>query len=334
MSSAPLVAVTIGDPAGIGPELSLRVASERQFMSRFPVVLVGSADLLRRVARRLALRVELRVIDDPRQASATPGTAYIYDVAMDAGAVTPGRVSAACGQAAVDAIEVSTRLAQRGVVDAVCSAPANKEAFNAAGHHFEGQTEIYANLTKTTAFHTMLVGGPLRVSLVSSHCSMLEAVARVRTDRVERILRELHVAVREHFGISEPRIGIAGLNPHAGENGVFGREEIDQVKPALERCRARGMQLGDPLAADSLFAAAEAGAYDAVLAMYHDQGTIPLKRYGYVTYAVGLPIIRTTAGHGTAFDIAWQGKADPTLLARAVDLAGELARPAGALPPE
>ena len=157
---------------------------------------------------------------------------------------------------------------------------------------------------------------------------MLEAVARVRSDRVERILRELHTAIRDHFGVGEPRIGIAGLNPHAGENGVFGREEIDQVRPALERCRASGMQLSDPLAADSLFAATEAGAYDAVLAMYHDQGTIPLKRYGYVTYAVGLPIIRTTAGHGTAFDIAWQGKADPSLLSRAIELAGELAQSA------
>lgn len=328
MNASTTVALTVGDPAGIGPELSLRVASESQYMPGFPVVLVGSAELLRRVAEELALPVEVHSIDDPRQVTAQPGVAHVYDVAMDAGTVIPGRVAATCGQAAVDAIEVSTRLAQQGAVDAVCSAPANKEAFNAAGHHFEGQTEIYANLTQTTTFHTMLVGGPLRVSLVSSHCSMLEAVARVRADRVERIVREMHTAMQDHFGVREPRIGIAGLNPHAGENGVFGREEIDQVKPALELCRADGMQLSDPLAADSLFAAAEAGAYDAVLAMYHDQGTIPLKKYGYVTYAVGLPIIRTTAGHGTAFDIAWQGKADPSLLARAVQLAGDLAQPA------
>lgn len=326
------VALTIGDPAGIGPELSLRIASEPAFMPDQPLVLIGSSGLLRRVADQVGLDVDLRPVQDPAEASIEPGAAYVLDIPMDADAVVPGAVSATCGQAAVDAITASARLALEGRVAAVCSAPANKEAFNAAGHHFEGQTEIYANLTGTDAFHTMLIGGPLRVSLVSAHCSMLEAVARVKADRIERILGELHSAMRQHFGVPEPRIGIAGLNPHAGENGVFGTEEIEHVRPALEKCRAQGMDLSDPLAADSLFAAAEAGRYDAVLAMYHDQGTIPLKRYGYVTYAAGLPIIRTTAGHGTAFDIAWQGKADPALLARAVALAGGLAKTAATAP--
>lgn len=325
------VALTIGDPAGIGPELSLRIASEPAYMPAKPLLLIGSAELLRRVADAMGLATDIHTIQDPAEAGTEPGVAYVLDVPMDAASVIPGQVSATCGKAAVDAIEVSARLALEGKVAAVCSAPANKEAFNAAGHHFEGQTEIYAHLTKTEAFHTILVGGPFRVSLVSAHCSMLEAVARVRADRIERILGELHAAMRDHFGVAEPRIGIAGLNPHAGENGVFGTEEIEHVKPALEKCRAAGMNLSDPLAADSLFAAAEAGRYDAVLAMYHDQGTIPLKRYGYVTYAAGLPIIRTTAGHGTAFDIAWQGKADPSLLARAVKLAGDLAQSSAAV---
>ena len=326
-TSAP-IALTIGDAAGIGPELSLRIASDPAYMPRQPLLLVGSAELLRRVAEAVGLDVEVQRVDDPADATARPGIACVLDVPMDARSVTPGQVSAACGQAAVEAIAVSVRLALEGKVAAVCSAPANKEAFNAAGHHFEGQTEIYAHLTNTDSFHTLLIGGPLRVSLVSAHCSMLEAVARVRADRIERILGELHTAMRHHFGVAEPRLGVAGLNPHAGENGIFGTEEIEHVKPALEKCRAAGMNLSGPLAADSLFAAAEAGRYDAVLAMYHDQGTIPLKRYGYVTYAAGLPIIRTTAGHGTAFDIAWQGKADPSLLARAVNLAGALAQSA------
>ena len=327
------VALTIGDPAGIGPELSLRIASEPSYMPSRALLLIGSAELLHRVADAVGLDVEIRVVEDPADARPDPGVAYVLNVPMDAASVVPGQVSASCGQAAVEAIEVSARLALEGKVAAVCSAPANKEAFNAAGHHFEGQTEIYAHLTKTEAFHTILVGGPLRVSLVSAHCSMLEAVARVKADRIERILGELHTAMRDHFGVAEPRIGVAGLNPHAGENGVFGTEEIEHVKPALEKCRAAGMNLSEPLAADSLFAAAEAGRYDAVLVMYHDQGTIPLKRYGYVTYAAGLPIIRTTAGHGTAFDIAWQGKADPSLLARAVNLAGELAQSSAAAAP-
>lgn len=324
MSTAP-VAMTVGDPAGIGPELSLRIAAEPELTPEKPLLLIGSSELLRRVADHASINVEVRVVENTRGFVNTPGVAHVLDVPLDAAAVEPGKVDPVYGRAAVEGIELATRLALEGQVSAVCSAPANKEAFNAAGYHFEGQTEIFAHLTKTTSFHTLLVGGPFRVSLVSAHCSMLEAVARVRPDRIERILGELHDAMRDHFGISEPRIGIAGLNPHAGENGVFGTEEIEHVQPAIERCRARGMVLSNPLAADSLFAAAEAGRYDAVLAMYHDQGTIPLKRYGYVTYAAGLPIVRTTAGHGTAFDIAWKGIADPSLLARAAQLASDLA---------
>lgn len=329
MNSTTPVAVTTGDPAGIGPELSLRIAARPQGV---PLLLIGSAALLQRVAQHIGIDIDIRVVTDPREVEPLDNVAHVLDVPIDADAVTPGAVSAECGQAAVSAIETSTRLALSNAVSAVCSAPANKEAFNAAGHHFEGQTEIFASLTHTTAFHTMLVGGPLRVSLVSAHCSMLEAVRRVNTERIDRILSELDEAMKRHFGVAHPRIGVAGLNPHAGENGVLGTEEIEQVQPALQAARARGIEASDPIAADSLFAAAEAGKFDAVLAMYHDQGTIPLKRYGYVTYAAGLPIIRTTAGHGTAFDIAWQGKADPSLLRTAVNLAAELAETRGARP--
>ncbi len=325
MTDSRPVALTIGDPAGIGPEISLRVAGDPELASGVPVVLVGSAALLRRVAAHLDLSVRVEVISSPDQTAGQLGTVYVLDVpGLDEDAVTPGELSAPCGQASVDAIHTATELAMSGAVSAVASAPANKEAFNAAGHHFEGQTEIFASLTATESFHTILVGGPLRVSLVSSHCSMLEAVARVRVERVERILTQLDEVMRNEFDVASPRIGVAGLNPHAGENGVLGTEEIEQVLPAVRRCRDRGVHATDPLAADSLFAAAENGRYDAVLAMYHDQGAIPLKRYGYVTYAAGLPIVRTTAGHGTAFDIAWTGKANPRLLAQAVTLAADL----------
>ena len=325
MTTIKPIAVTVGDPAGIGPELSLKVASTETLMPETPVVLIGSAGLLRRVADHLGLAVDIRTITHAREARRQPGVAWVIDVPLDYENVVYGRIGKICGQASVDAITLSTRLALAGDVSAICSAPANKEAFHLAGHKFEGQTEIFAHLTGTTAFHTIMIGGPLRVSLVSAHCSLLEAVARVKQPRIERIMGELHKSLREEFGFPNPRIGVAGLNPHAGENGVLGMEEIDHIKPALEVCRGKGMNVSDPIASDSLFYAAEQGAYDAILAMYHDQGTIPLKRYGYVTYAVGLPIIRTTAGHGTAFDIAWQGIAKPELLSRAVKQAEELA---------
>ncbi|QKJ87642.1 4-hydroxythreonine-4-phosphate dehydrogenase PdxA [Paramixta manurensis] len=325
MSALQPVAITIGDPAGIGPELSLKVASTDSLMTDTPIVLIGSADLLRRVAAHLKIDVDIRTITHPREAQRRPGVAWVIDVPLDAQSVVPGELSRQCGQATVDAIRLSTELALAGEVCAVCSAPANKEAFHLAGHIFEGQTEIFAHLTQTTSFHTIMIGGPLRVSLISAHCSLLEAVARVKQPRIERIMGELHRSLREEFGFANPRIGVAGLNPHAGENGVLGSEEIEHIRPALENCRRQGMNVSDPLAADSLFWAAEKGAYDAVLAMYHDQGTIPLKRFGYVTYAVGLPIIRTTAGHGTAFDIAWQGVANAELLSRAAKQAESLA---------
>lgn len=319
------VGITVGDPAGVGPELALRVASDPALQPGAPVVLIGSADLLRRVSGSAGIEVQVRVVADPVEATEEPGVASVIDIPMDAQSVEPGRVDARNGQAAVEALQLSARLALKGAISATVSAPANKEAFNAAGHRFEGQTEIFAQLTGATSFHTLLLGGPLRVSLVSAHCSMLEAVARVTTERVQRILGEMHTALRDAFGIPAPRIGVAGLNPHAGEHGVFGREELDYVMPAVEACRARGVDASDPLAADSMFAAHEAGRYDAVLAMYHDQGTIPLKRFGYVSYSAGLPIVRTTAGHGTAFDIAWTGRADPELLSRATRTAVGLA---------
>ncbi len=318
------IAITTGDPAGVGPEISLRVASEPELMPTSPVVLIGSADLLRRVAATVGSPVEIRVIDDVAEAQRLPGVAFVKDVPMDADAVVPGAVSAACGQALFEALELSAKLALAGEIAATCSAPANKEAFNAAGHHFEGQTEIYAYLTDTTGFHTMVLGGPMRISHISAHCSMLEACARVKQPRVERILREMNTALRDRFRVAAPQIGVAGLNPHAGEHGLFGHEEIDEIMPAIATVRSEGMDVSDPLPADSLIAAHDAGQYDAILGMYHDQATIPLKRYGYVTFAVGLPIVRTTAGHGTAFDIAWTGKASPTLLARAAALASQL----------
>lgn len=321
--SAP-VGITIGDAAGVGPELSLKVATDPRLRPEVPVVLLGSADLLRRVAPAAGIEARIETVSSAAEAGIDDGVAYVLDVPMDAQTVIPGIVSAANGQAAVEAIRLSAELALEGEILATVSAPANKEAFNAAGHHYEGQTEIFADLTNTTAFHTLLVGGPLRVSLVSAHCSMLEAVARVKPERIERIVREMHAALRDDFGISRPRIGVAGLNPHAGENGVFGREEIEFVTPALDVCRADGIDVRAPMASDSLFAAHEAGRYDAVLAMYHDQGTIPLKRFGYVSYSAGLPIVRTTAGHGTAFDIAWTGKANAELLSRATKIAVDL----------
>lgn len=323
-ASAP-IGLTMGDPAGIGPEIVLRCHLVDELV-RKGLLVVGSAGVLRRVATALGLAVDVHVVEVPDEVTARLGVVHVVETGnLDPAAVPPGQVNAECGQAVYDAIAVATRFASDGALRAVVSAPANKEAFNLAGHAYSGQTEIFAALTGTTEFHTLLLGGPLRVSLVSSHCSLSEAIERCTSERVEKVVRQLATALREVFAIPAPRIGVAGLNPHAGENGLLGTEEQRHIAPSVRRCREDGLDVAGPFAADSLFRAGETGGYDGLVGMYHDQGAIPLKRYGYVTYAVGLPIIRTTCGHGTAYDIAWQGRADPGLLGRAIDVAADLA---------
>jgi 4-phospho-D-threonate 3-dehydrogenase / 4-phospho-D-erythronate 3-dehydrogenase len=236
-----------------------------------------------------------------------------------------GRVNASCGQAFVDYIRASARLALDGDIDAIASAPTNKEAMHAAGHLYAGQTEVFAEATDTKNFFTVLTGGKVKVFLVSSHVSLREAIDLVKPERVERVIRIAREALRELWHVENPKLAVAGLNPHAGDGGLFGREEIEHVIPVMQRLSAEGFDLVGPGPADSLYYAAEQGAYDGVIGMYHDQGVIPLKRYGYVTVIAGTPIIRTTAGHGTAYDIAGQGIAKPDVLIRAIQLAAELA---------
>lgn len=231
--------------------------------------------------------------------------------------VPVGRVSAAAGAAFVQYIRKAATLALEGGIDAIASAPTNKEAMNLAGFHYAGQTEVFAEVCGTQDYFTVLTGGPLKVFLLSSHVSLVEAIRLVTPDRIERVIRIAHNAMRELWQMERPRIAVAGLNPHAGDSGLFGREEIESVSPVIERLAAEGIDVRGPFSADSLYHSAENGSCDAVVGMYHDQGVIPLKKYGYVTVIAGTPILRTTAGHGTAYDIAGQGIADASVMTRA-----------------
>lgn len=320
----PVVGISLGDAGGIGPEIVVK--AHREGIEEFctPLV-VGDARIVAAAAAAVDTGLQIRSVAGPEEAAHAPGTIQVVDLAdLDPADVEVGKPAAAAGGASVTAMHAVGRMALDGRIAAVASAPASKEAFNLAGHEQPGGTEVFAAQAGVEAFHTILVGGPLRVSLVTSHCSLADAIRRCTADRVARIAGELHTALQEVFRLPTPRIAVAGLNPHAGENGLLGREELDEVIPGIERAREAGIPMEGPFASDSLFLAAERGRYDAIVAMYHDQGAIPLKRYGYVTYAAGLPYVRTTCGHGTGYDIAGKGIADPELFVRAVRLAAEL----------
>jgi 4-hydroxythreonine-4-phosphate dehydrogenase len=205
-----------------------------------------------------------------------------------------------------------------GAAAAVVSGPVSKQALNDAGHHFPGQTEYIAALTGTHTVLTVLACKPMRVALVSSHCSLAESIALATTSRVTETICGLDDALRSAFGYSQPRLAVAGLNPHAGDNGLLGSEELRELVPAVATARANGVDVTGPIPADTVFLQGERGEWDGIIAMYHDQAVIPLKRHHYATYAHGLPIVRTTAGHGTAYDIAGTGTADPQTMINAI----------------
>jgi 4-hydroxythreonine-4-phosphate dehydrogenase len=266
-------------------------------------------------------------------------TIDVYDLHnVEPGKLKIGMVDAMSGNAAFEAVKKAIDLALAGRIDATITNPLNKEALNLAGHHYSGHTEIYADLTHTADYSMMLADEDLRVVHVSTHVSLREACDRVKKERVLKVIHLAHRACRS-LGILQPKIGVAGLNPHAGENGLFGREEIDEIIPAIEAARSEGLLVEGPVPPDTLFSKARGGLFDIVVAMYHDQGHIPLKVLGFqldkstgkwttvngVNITLGLPIIRSSVDHGTAFDQAWKGTARESSLVNAIDYGIRLA---------
>jgi 4-hydroxythreonine-4-phosphate dehydrogenase len=239
-----------------------------------------------------------------------------------------GRAAANTGEASVAYITAAVRLAQAGCTAGVVTAPINKEAINLAGHEYPGHTELLADLTHSKEVGMMILGGPLKIMFATTHVALRDLSEILTADRIGRAIRLAHKALREYFGVRRPKIGVAALNPHAGEAGLFGDEERTTIRPAAQQARRRGIRATDPLPADTLFGKAARGEYDGVVAMYHDQGLIPLKLLAFgrcVNLTVGLPIIRTSVDHGTAYDIAGKGIAETGSLIEAVKLAASLA---------
>jgi 4-phospho-D-threonate 3-dehydrogenase / 4-phospho-D-erythronate 3-dehydrogenase len=322
LNKRPRIAITLGDTGGIGPEIALKAALSPAVTEICEPLLVGSAAVVREAADAVGGGAKVRPVDSLRELDPeSPGVRVIETHTLAPGERTVGEVSAANGRAAAEDTKRAVDLALSGDVDAVVSGPVNKQGLRMAGYDFPGQTEYFRHLTGAGPTFTILAGGPMRVALLSTHVSLREALELVTRDRVEDVIRRLDAALREAFGIEGPRIGVAGLNPHSGDRGLMGREEIEEIEPALADCRGADIDVVGPVPADAFFLQGEAGAYDGMVALYHDQGVIPLKRHRYATFAYGLPIVRTTPGHGTAYDIAGTSEADPTAMLNAVFLA-------------
>ncbi|HLJ54643.1 MAG TPA: 4-hydroxythreonine-4-phosphate dehydrogenase PdxA [Chthonomonadaceae bacterium] len=372
MTRRPIIAITMGDPAGIGPEIVLKALARGSEIANCDPVIYGDLAWMQRTAAQLGLESRLRLVTaggpgaveagpagqttdaEWRQAAAGIGPETAGGFPLTAGGENPpappvaaastvaipvrqataadlsglrlGEVSAAAGRAAAECVIAAARAALAGEVDAIVTAPLNKEAIALGGYPYPGHTELLAEVAGTLRYGMLLLSGPLRVVHVSTHVSLREAIERVRADRIADCIALGDRACRD-LGIAGPRIAVAGLNPHAGENGLFGTEEAAEIAPAIARSRAAGINASGPYPPDTVFARAANGEFDLVVAMYHDQGHIPVKLHGFdtgVNVTIGLPLIRVSVDHGTAFDIAGKGVAREQSLLEAIRVAAQL----------
>jgi 4-hydroxythreonine-4-phosphate dehydrogenase len=320
----------MGDPAGIGPEVIAKAVAGGALRNVCRPIVIGSFSVLERTIKALKLPLKAVRVDGHEPMPLRQGTVAVLDpLDRPLGKFTRGVAAEATGAASVAFIKKGVELAQIGCIDGIVTAPINKEAINMAGCHYPGHTELLADLTRAKESGMMIVGGPLRIMFVTTHVSIKDLSSVLTQGKVEKGIRLVHLALTRLYGIKKPRIGVAALNPHAGEHGLFGDEESRVILPAARAARAQGIPASDPLPADTLFAKAAKGQYDGIVAMYHDQGLIPLKLVAFgtcVNVTVGLPIIRTSVDHGTAFDIVGKGIADPGSLVEAVKLAAKISK--------
>ncbi|MBV8044672.1 D-threonate 4-phosphate dehydrogenase [Pluralibacter sp.] len=324
-----IIAVTMGDPAGIGPEIIIKALMNEE-LSGAPVVVVGCVQTLRRImALQVTPQAELRVIDCVAQAQFVPGIINVIDEPLaEPENLMPGVVQAQAGDLAYRCIKRATTLALRGEVNAIATAPLNKEALHLAGHNYPGHTELLAQLTNSADYAMVLYTEKLKVIHVTTHVALRKFLDTLSEARVKTVIQLAEDFLRR-VGFTCPRIAVAGVNPHAGENGLFGDEERQIVRPAVEAMRAKGLDVTGPCPPDTVYMQCNEGMYDMVVGMYHDQGHIPLKLLGFydgVNITAGLPFIRTSADHGTAFDIAWTGKAKSESMAVSIQLAMQITR--------
>ena len=336
----PILAITMGDPAGIGPEITVRALHRQETYELCRPLVVGDAAIIKEAIGLLGLKMAVNAIEKVGDARFEYGTIDVFDLkCIDLSTFEFGKVQSQCGNAAFQYIRKAIDLAMANEVDGTVTAPLNKEALNLAGHHYDGHTEIYATFTGTKKYAMMLADENIRVIHVSTHVPLRKACDLVKKERIIEVAELISDACHQ-FGISNPRIGIAGLNPHSSENGMFGWEEAQEIIPAVEELKSRGFNVDGPVPPDSIFAKARCGQYDGCVAMYHDQGHIPLKVCAFnwnketgkmesasgVNITLGLPIIRVSVDHGTAFDVAGKGIASDSAMVLSIDYATRMAK--------
>lgn len=338
-NTRPILGITMGDPFGVGPEIAVKALAKNDIYSLCRSLLIGDAEVIRRAISLIGLGLKVRSVQSETEAGFKAGQIDVLQPAdCRVTELRYGTVSAAAGHAAFVAIEKAIELARNGRIHAAVTSPINKEAINLAGHDFPGHTEIFAHYTGIKDYAMLLIYGDLRVIHVTTHIPLQQVSSMITQVRVLKVIELAHDACQK-FGITHPRIGVAGLNPHAGDGGLFGQEEQKHIAPAVEAARSAGINVEGPIPPDTLFPKAIGGLYDICVAMYHDQGHIPLKVTGFiwdqknqrwksvngVNITLGLPIIRTSVDHGTAFDIAGKGIASPDSMINAIEYAVKLA---------
>jgi 4-hydroxythreonine-4-phosphate dehydrogenase len=336
----PKIGISMGDPAGIGPEIIIKTLALEQVYSQCNPLVIGDAAVLEKEAKALNIPVTINAVQSVSEAKFEHGIIDVYDLKnVSLTELQAGVVSAMAGKAAFEAVKKVIELALLDQIDATVTAPLNKESIHKAGHHFSGHTEIYAHYTNTSKYAMLLADENFRVIHVSTHVSLRQACDLCKKDRVLEVISLLNDACLK-LGIKKPRIAVAGLNPHAGENGLFGEEEITEIIPAIEQANQEDLTVEGPFPPDTMFVKAVQGKFDGCVAMYHDQGHIPFKLEGFkwdnekqtmksvkgVNITLGLPIIRTSVDHGTAFEIAGMGIASADAMMVAIDYAIVMAK--------
>jgi 4-hydroxythreonine-4-phosphate dehydrogenase len=318
------MAITMGDPAGIGPEVCVRALEQTSQRRASRLIVVGDSAVIQATVDGLGASLAVNAIASVVDAEFRPGLIEVLDLNnVNLEQLKKGEATALSGAAAFDYVVLAIDLAMQGTVDALVTSPIHKKALHLAGHRYPGHTEILAERTDTREYAMMLVAEKLRVVLATTHVALREEIGQLNEERILRAITFAHEA-GSLLGIEAPSIVVPGLNPHAGEGGLFGREEIEVIAPAVKRARSLGFDVHGPLPADTAFYRARQGEFDFVVPLFHDQGLIPIKLIGFgrgVNVTLGLPIIRTSVDHGTAFDIAWEFRADAGSLVQAIKLA-------------
>ena len=340
MKKRMIIGITMGDPAGIGAEITVKALKSRKVYEKSIPVVIGDLAAIRDAIDFCHLNLKVNVISKPCEALGEYGTIDLIDLGLlTAGGWEYKKPSAICGDASFQYVVYAIELAKNNEISAVITGPINKESINMAGHHYSGHTEIFAEYTGTPKYAMLLASGNLRVIHVSTHVSLREACDRVKKDRVLEVIKLASEGMRL-LGIESPTIGVAGLNPHCSENGLFGWEEQNEIIPAIEEARALGINVIGPEPPDTVFVKCMGGKYDIVVAMYHDQGHIPLKLSGFklnpntgtytnmsgINCTIGLPVIRASVDHGTAYGKAGEGRANEESMLDAIFAGIEMAR--------